>query len=158
KKNGPTPGRPFRRVRCADRSPTLIMTSVRTADPTKLRPDGRGYVFVTPGRGPEPRGYEDVTPATRRSACGGVGLAQQGEQQGRRVDRRAAGELRDLEPAREPRGGHDVVRTGGAEGREEALLADEARDVVMLHLVPERAGHAATPRVEVDDCGAGDAA
>ena len=72
------------------------------------------------------------------------------------MNRRAAGEMLDLEPAREPRRNDDGVWPSLANRGQEALFAHEPRDLVMLGLVAERAGHAAAAGVEVDHLGSGE--
>src|SRR5262249_28651681 len=81
----------------------------------------------------------------------------QARQQLRRVQGGAAGEVLDLQPAREARGDDDRVRGGLAQRREQPLFADEARHLVILLLVAERPGHAAAAGVEVEDLGPGNA-
>ena len=73
------------------------------------------------------------------------------------MDGGSAGEVLDLHPAGEARRDDDRVRIGLAQGGEESLFTDEARDFVVFLLVAEGAGHAAAAGVEVDDLGTGDA-
>src|SRR3954466_8596608 len=65
--------------------------------------------------------------------------------------------MMQLEPAGEAGGEHDGFRVRRADGREKALLADEPGHLVVFNLVAERAGHAATARVGIDDLGPRDA-
>src|SRR5438552_3166581 len=67
------------------------------------------------------------------------------------MKRRNTGEVGDLVPAGKS-GGHDQT-TGGAlsNGRQESPFADRPRNVVVLVLVSERAGHPATAAVEIGD-------
>ena len=60
------------------------------------------------------------------------------------------GEVADLHPAGEAGGDDGVLRRQPSQGGKEALLADQAGNIVMLLLVAERAGHAAAAGVEVD--------
>src|SRR4051794_39978871 len=73
------------------------------------------------------------------------------------MHRLPAREVLDLQPAREARRDDDGLGIGLANRGEESLLADEARDLVVLLLVAERPGHPATAGVEVDHLGTGDA-
>ena len=66
------------------------------------------------------------------------------------MNRPVTREMLDLEPAREPRRNHDGVWPGLADRGQETLFTYEPRDLVMLGLVAERAGHAAAAGVEVD--------
>ncbi len=72
------------------------------------------------------------------------------------MNRLATGEMPDLEPARKPWCYHHSVRPGLADRGQETLFTYQSRDLVMLGLVAERAGHAAAAGVEVDHLRAGD--
>ena len=66
------------------------------------------------------------------------------------MKRMPAREMLDLEPAGESRRDDDSTGSSLSHGRQQSLLAHQPRDLVMLALVAERAGHAAAAGVEVD--------
>ena len=70
----------------------------------------------------------------------------------------SAGAVRDLHPAREPRGRHHGIRRRLTQQRQQPLLGDEQRHVVMFLLVAERTRQAAAARVEVHHGRRGEAA
>ena len=72
------------------------------------------------------------------------------------MNRPVAREMLDLEPAREPRSNYHGVSPSLAVRGQKTLFTHETRDLVMLGLVAERAGHAAAAGVEVDHLRAGD--
>ena len=72
------------------------------------------------------------------------------------MNRFAASKMLDLEPAGKAWRDHDVFRPSLAHRRQETLLTDQARDLVMFHFVTKRTGHAAAARVKVDHLRPGD--
>src|SRR2546430_3677185 len=63
----------------------------------------------------------------------------------------AAGKVQNLHTTRETGSDDGRVGAGGAQRREQALLADEPRHFVMLLLVAEGPCHATATRIELDD-------
>jgi hypothetical protein len=66
------------------------------------------------------------------------------------MNRLLTGEMPDLKPAREPGCNHCRVQLERADCGQETLFSDESRELVMLGLVTERAGHPAAADLKVD--------
>ena len=66
------------------------------------------------------------------------------------MNRLLTGEMPDLKPAREPGCNHCRVQLERADRGQETLFSDESRELVMLGLVTERAGHPAAADLKVD--------
>ena len=72
------------------------------------------------------------------------------------MNRFAASKMLDLEPTGKAWRDNDVFRPSLAHRRQETLLTDQPRYLVMFHLVAKRSGHAAAARVKVDHLRPGD--
>ena len=68
---------------------------------------------------------------------------------------RLAREMLDLRPAGEAGSHNDRIGVGLAHAGKQPLFTNQARDFVMLFLIAEGAGHAATAGVKIDHLGAG---
>src|SRR5581483_8459710 len=73
------------------------------------------------------------------------------------MPRSPAGEVLDLHPAREAGSDHNGFGRGISEGREKPLLANQARNFVMLLFVAKRTSHTAATCIQIDHLGARDA-
>src|SRR5262245_10028676 len=71
-----------------------------------------------------------------------------------RMDGGFPGEMLDLHPTRKARRHDDSIGIGRPDGREQPLLADLPRNLVVLLFVPERPRHTTAAGIEIDNFGA----